>query len=926
MMARSQFGTLTQKANYLIVRTTRTFRVLPPFGSVRAISNLRGLPMVRKLLSSVRWWSAIVALTLAGQSWGLGLGEIDLESALNEKLRAQVELFDADGLESAEILVSLASREDFERVGVERFFFLTDLKFAVSTDRRGTPVITVNSSKPISEPYLNFLVEVLWPSGRLLKEYTLLLDPPTFSQAAAPDVSAPAQEAPESGSAGSIQREPQVSAAPRTSTSTRGTVAQIPNEVDANRTAPRQQAAGMTNRNDTLWTIASANLPSNAVTVQQNMLAIKDLNPKAFIKDNINLLKAGHVLRMPTESEAANIGADEAKRLVAMENQAWRAIARGEAPPTAVADAGEPAELRSPVDATQSTDDKAPQAASADGQLRIVAGDGDSVQGAVDNVAASGDLAAALEEKDRLAREIEELTYQMDRDSELAGNQLSVKDRQLEVKDQQIAEMQAQIEQMRLEMDRLAEERGQNQSSQPQEATAWWQQPAVLYGGVGALVLLSIIGLFAARRRRNQVEDEYYATDEDLAADRMEPAVGMGVGATEDAFADDFTDADLDEELTATQEVGEVNEFAADDDEYEGASFAEDELEFEDDEEGDAEIVSQFEEEYDDDEALDDDDEQTSQTGDVIGEADIYIAYGRYPQAVSLLGGALDEDPDRHDVRHKLLELYVETGDADAFNTHMSTLLERCDDEDVLASARRLEAQLQPEGEPLTGGADDDSDNDNNSTTYGAGAAVLGIVGDAGADEPSSAVDDFELDLEGDSDTHLSGADDTFALDTQPNADNGEFELELDDDLPATESVEDFASSLNDPESPTENLGGAADELGGDLGFDFKDGDTSTDEDSLDDLLNDLDSSSDETASESGDFDLGSLGLDDDDASTEDFDFGDDDADSATTKLDLARAYIDMGDGDGARDILHEVLAEGNDEQQKTAQELLETI
>ena len=126
--------------------------------------------MIRILRGRLRVGAYCVGacLTLiASHSWGLGLGEIKLDSALNEKLSAQIELIDASSLQPTEIMVSLASLEDFERIGVERFYLLTDLHFEVDFGTRGIPVVMVSTSLPITEPYLNFLVEVLWPNGRL---------------------------------------------------------------------------------------------------------------------------------------------------------------------------------------------------------------------------------------------------------------------------------------------------------------------------------------------------------------------------------------------------------------------------------------------------------------------------------------------------------------------------------------------------------------------------------------------------------------------------------------------------------------------------------------------------------------------------------------------------------------------------------------
>ena len=122
----------------------------------------------------VRMALAVLCVSLSTHVWSLGLNDIEVESSLNEKFSAQIELLDARGLQESEIIVSMASRADFDRVGVERFFYLTDLKFDVEILSNGNAVVNITSSKAVSEPYLNFLVEVLWPKGRLLKEYTVL--------------------------------------------------------------------------------------------------------------------------------------------------------------------------------------------------------------------------------------------------------------------------------------------------------------------------------------------------------------------------------------------------------------------------------------------------------------------------------------------------------------------------------------------------------------------------------------------------------------------------------------------------------------------------------------------------------------------------------------------------------------------------------
>jgi pilus assembly protein FimV len=436
-----------------------------------------------------------------------------------------------------------------------------------------------------------------------------------------------------------------------------------------------------------------------------------------------------------------------------------------------------------------------------------------------------------MEEQDRLGREVSALTEELDREREIASSQIAVKERQLEVKDQQIAEMQAELERLREEMQQIqtaAADQRQNQSASSPEA--WWQSPYVLSGAVGVVVLLLVYALIVARRRRAEDEDFYadVADEDTVALDRRAPAVTAAAGAP--VFTDEAPDDD-DPAITAGR----------------GRTAR-----------AEAEATG-------------------SETGDVIGEADIYIAYGRYPQAIGLLLGVLEEDPRRNDVRLKLLELYAETRDREAFDTHMAELVNRCDDDEALLTARELGAQF---GDGAAGGAvSADSGDPDDAFGRGSVAAVTGPGPGGPAAEAGSPLgaEDFELELD-----DLSGEEAAGAPGSRSHAENalgGDLGLDFD---------------------PQREQNGASHADAGGEGADTHD---------LTDTDLDLDLDLDETAI---------LG---DDA----FDFGDE-GDTAGTKLDLARAYIDMGDQDGARDILNEVVAEGSTEQQKRAQAMLEEL
>ena len=771
----------------------------------------------------------ILMLTPLHSAWALGLSEIEVDSALNEKFSASIELLDTGDLGDGEIIVSLASQEDFERIGVERFFFLTDLEFSV--DHGGAPRIVVSSGKAISEPYLNFIVEVLWPKGRLLKEYTVLLDPPTFTAAAAPSVTAPAAAS-----------EP--AAQPRRADRVRLSDAR-PAPSRAAQRQPSQDSGGalMTSTDDTLWKIAQRTLPSDRVSVNQQMVAIQRLNPQAFIRNNINLLKAGYELEIPSESQALELNNSDALAEVRAQAESWRS---GDAQQSVAQADAESGDLAAQVDATGDVDaSPAATQGSEQGQVRIVANSGDLSQG----TAETGDAGASqlLEENDALNRQVDELNYQLDREKELAAQEIQLKERQLEVKDQALAELQQRVAQMEESLKAQQQQLEQQNQGAPSrtEPLPWWQSPMLLGGVIVVLVLLLAYLLLGARRKRDE-EDDYIPADVEpepvYNETDIEPTIGEDLPMEEDVVEADPTD-DLAEELAET----DLSADEADDLDDLDLSEGEDEVPMP---EGD---------------------------GDVIAEADIYIAYGRYGQAVTLLQGTLAKEPEAHEVRLKMLEVCVEAEDPDQFAEHAEYLVENCSDEDILLAVRELEGRMSDNVATL-----DDLGSDENDAETAAEAAAdddFQLEFDAGDDSDEQAVlsdDDLEgLDLDG--------------------LDEGEAVVELD----ATE--DEPSDSASDEQTDH------SDDLGGDLGIDFDDSPESP-------AAEEANVASDASAAE-GDNSLG------------DFDFADDgDADVNATKLDLAEAYIDMGDGDGARDILNEVLNDGSEEQVAKAQELLDGI
>jgi len=321
-------------------------------------------------------------LSASSQLLALGLGELELKSALNQPLSAEIALLDSAGLSQWEIKPALATAADFERAGVDRLYFLTKLDFKVVDGR-----IVVSSREPVNEPFLNFLIELNWPSGRVLREYTVLLDPPTFEeQSIQPLVATPY---------GST-----------TETVAVATPAQ-PATVNQWESEPAAPGSYKVQKDDTLWEIALATRPNRSVSAQQMMLAIQAENPNAFIGGNINRLKTHQVLSIPDADRVRAISMGTAVQEVERQNRELTTGAQidatGRAGKNAVA--GEDrsgGEVR--LVAPGSSD---AESAGASGDVAATVGSGR--QQALEN-----DLAIALENVDKSRRENQELRQRLE--------------------------------------------------------------------------------------------------------------------------------------------------------------------------------------------------------------------------------------------------------------------------------------------------------------------------------------------------------------------------------------------------------------------------------------------------------------------------------------------------------------------------------
>lgn len=263
-------------------------------------------------------FGSVLALALAvGDVQALGLGGLRVQSALNQPFVGEIPLLDVKPDELDTVKVQIASTEEFIRAGSERYHYLSRLRFTPQISPRGETVIRVSSREPVREPYMDLLVEVNWPKGRLVKGYTVLLDPP------ATDGRRPARiEPPVAQARASVTRPPVEAGASADPSALRRRQATPPTAPPPPAPVPAALSAaaggfpkqiGPVPRGSGLWRLATRHAPAGA-TAAQTAMALYRNNQDAFVNGDINRLRVGKTLSIPNAAELFVLGPDAAQR------------------------------------------------------------------------------------------------------------------------------------------------------------------------------------------------------------------------------------------------------------------------------------------------------------------------------------------------------------------------------------------------------------------------------------------------------------------------------------------------------------------------------------------------------------------------------------------------------------------------------------
>ena len=858
---------------------------------------------------SVAILAGILGLAAPFAAQAAGLGRLTVLSPLGSPLNAEIEIVSLQAGEEDGLSARLASADAYRQAGIEPSAALRTVRFAI-VKRDGRPVLRVTSTTPVNEPFMDLLVDLEWTGGRLTREYTVLLDPPELK---GPQAIAAAPEKP---AAPIAQPLPPLAATPKPQAAApaqdSGAPVQDSSAAVQDSGAPVQDVASPVQgqgapvqdvrakpellagangydvkRGDTLGAIARANLPQG-VSLNQMMIAIYRANPDAFLRENINLVRAGRTLNIPSTAELSSVGAEEANRLVQAHRTEWEDYrSRLAAAPTR-------AETASGRAVTGKIEGK-PEAGApgaAEDQVRLSKAD-PAKPGAADRAARADDAAA----RERALKEAQSRVTDLEKNVADLQKLLELKNQQLAELEKKSAKPAAKAEPAKPEAvkppappvvaqaptpapsastpapsasapagaapqpeAKKAEAAPEAKKAEPAKPKAKAAPPPpspslldefldnpVALAGLGAVVLLLLgYALWSWRRKK--------ATQAKFSDSVLGPGGGTAPSLNDSRSGVSASQASVSQ--TSGMEAEEV---------------------------------------------------------DPIAEADVYMAYGRDAQAEEILKEALNKDSNRIPVHAKLLEIYAKRNDTRAFEQTALKLKALTNGSGAdWDKAAALGRSIDP-GNGLYGGG----------SSAGAMAAAPAAAAFAGA---AAAAPSIDFDIGGGTSPGLVTTDIPFDQPRPVTPSTIDFDLGAGStpnsvkvpDPDATIAAIDFnldAEPTKKPAPASAPAPAAVESASTASGLDF-------------DLNLDLGDQSASATKSIPSMDLSSISLDLGSAGEPGSSTSSNDPkwQEVATKLDLAKAYEEMGDKDGARELLGEVMKDGDATQKGQAQQLLSKL
>ncbi len=896
-----------------------------------------------------RWkLSALAAAAFATTAFtslsasALTLGALRVDSALGENLRAEIAIPQATPAELSNLIVQIAPPEAFRARGLDYSAAASSINVQLVQKPDGTALLQLRSNAPLNDPFVDLIVDTQWNTGSMQRSYTLLLDPPSTPRSAAPaTAAAPQITAPQ------VTAPAPVSVTGKTYSSSpriRATTPPAQPVVAAAAPAPAsaQNEAVRVRSGDTAGRIANANRPAG-VSLDQMLVAMLRSNPNAFINGNVNRLRAGTVLQMPSREQALETSAQEARQIVAAQSRDFNAYRRSLAA-------------------------KAPQAA---------------VQAAARS--ASGQVQAQVSESRANAETADKLTLSKGAIQTAAEEEKLAAQKQAEAQESRLSELQRNLAELN-ELAQSSTPASSNASTQPAETPA--AAPADSLAAASAEANASLPAVEVASANAALIESNASAAATPTASsDEAQPAVPAEDPAPKPAAAQPRPapapmpveePSLLDNPLVPAggaliaillgllgystwkrrraAQAAEQDPSLGDSQLHPDTFFAGSGGQHVDTTDAAATTMAYAPSQLD-----------GGADVDPVAEADVYLAYGRDVQAEEILKEALRTQPGRTAIYVKLAEIYAKREDAKALEEIARSLQPHT--ETGSSEWQRVTAlgrQLAPQN-PLYADAADAASNapaDKPGSGFAAalqastaaaatGAAAGALASDADtASSPELPILDLSAAFAEPSETApATPATDTTSSASETKGDTSALDSQLDLSSPFTPSeppslVQDTVQdndSISDaldldlsgfeanlpqsPSTPATEPAAAADQLDDGLNFDLN-----IEAPAAEAAPAETPEAPSAPAPDTSlDFDLGSLNLDlGTDTSAEPADnakpmhnLADD---PLSTKLDLAREFNAIGDSEGARALIEEVLAEASGSLKERAQKMLSEL
>jgi pilus assembly protein FimV len=867
---------------------------------------------------SLRINALMLAMMLAtGTTWAAGLGRLSVMSALGQPLKAEIELLSVQTEDLGGLSVKFASGEAFRQARLERSEALNNIRLRVEQRPDGQPVLRIASTMPISEPFMDMLIELNWSSGRILREYTILLDPPREASQAEPSSPpvAPVSQIREPAPKPADSQPKATDASPKPSAPVDKPVPSKPTPEKA-AASEKKSTYGPVKSGETLRGIAGK-VKHADVSLDMMIAGLYQANKQAFARDNMNLLKRGQTLNVPEqESLTRMFNPKQARALINDHGAAWKAYrdqiadSVAKTPAAPVADKKDGAAGK--IVAAPAKDKVAPAPAPAQDVLKLSkgqptpdAGVRQRQQALEEDIAAKG---RALKEANERVVQLEKTVKDMQQLIKMKDQQAAVKPPSPEAKpaapapapvatpkpEPAPAPQEAPKAPVNVAPPPIAEE--------PGFLASLLEKPLYI-GGALAAILIAILGWFMLGRRRHvnlaQLEQNVINSGDDFKTAIFRTTAGATTQAT-------------------TQQTSVMTDFSR-------LGLG----------------------------AID------THEVDPIAEAEVYMAYGRDAQAEEILKEALNKDPSRHEIALKLLEIYATRRDTVAFETQASEIYAALAGQPTPLWAKVTELgrsidpdnplyqfkggagvyPVAPEPEPYSPGADvlrqqpvydESADMTIGDTPVQASAdenASLENLFTDELDRPAPVPDKAEIDNDGVID---------FQFDLEPPKPTTETMVAAPAPEPAVDdtAMPDFDIALAPSDAPDIGFGDMEVGTEGPSAMPAEEIFTSVASDvermaSQDAALPDIDFSGIDLelsepmarAGEIEEIDVKPAPSDENEAAPETID--PELWEEVNTKLDLAKAYLEMGDKEGAREILDEVVKEGDRQQKKIASELI---